>query len=117
MISYIRTKKEGISQFSPLSGKSAKSLIYAKNTNLLARKYAILRKSILLPKSVPIIAKRFINAEKYIFIAERVNYAELYQLSGHYTFTVLGLEPINYNEKNSRKFKNFDFEHRGVFFP
>ena len=30
--------------------------------------YAILRKSILLPKSVPIIAKRFINAEKYSFM-------------------------------------------------
>ena len=78
MISYIRTKKEGISQFSPLSGKSEKSLIYAKKVNLLARKYAILRKSILLPKSVPIIAKRF-------------NYAELYQLSGDYTLTQKGL--------------------------
>ena len=54
------------------SGKSEKSLIYAKKANLLARKYAILRKSILLPKSMPIIAKRF-------------NYAELYQADGHYT--------------------------------
>ena len=66
---------------------------------------------------MPIIAKKYNYAEKYSFIAKRFNYAELYQLSGHYTFTVLGLEPINYNEKNSRKFKNFDFEHRGVFFP
>ena len=95
MISYIRTKKEGISQFSPLSGKSAKSLIYAKNTNLLARKYAILRKSILLPKSMPIIAKRFNYAEKYSFIAKRFNYAELYQLYGDYTLTNQGLEPRN----------------------
>ena len=94
LISYIRTKKEGISQVSPSSGKSEKSLIYAKKANLLARKYAILRKSILLPKSVPIIAKRFINAEKYSFIAKRFNYAELYQLSGHYTVCRQGLEPI-----------------------
>ena len=93
MISYIRTKKEGISQFSPSSGKSEKPLIYAKKVNLLARKYAILRKSILLPKSVPIIAKRFINAEKYSFIAKRFNYAELYQLYSDYTLTHQGLEP------------------------
>ena len=85
LISYIRTKKEGISQVSPSSGKSEKSLIYAKKVNLLARKYAILRKSILLPKSVPIIAKKYNYAEKYSFIAKRFNYAELYQLSGHYT--------------------------------
>jgi len=98
LISYIRTKNEGISQVSPSSGKSEKSLIYAKKANLLTRKHAILRKSILLPKSIPIIAKRFNYAEKYSFIAkrfnyaekysfiaERFNYAELYQLSGYYT--------------------------------
>ena len=109
MISYIRTKKEGISQVSPSSGKSEKSLIYAKKANLLARKYAILRKSILLPKSVaiiakkynyaekyPFIAKRFNYAEKYSFIAKRFNYAELYQLSGHYTINEQGLEPFHF---------------------
>ena len=52
LISYIRTKKEGISQFSPSVGKPEKSLIYAK---------------------------KYIIAEKYSFIAERFNYAELYQ--------------------------------------
>ena len=94
MISYIRTKKEGISQFSPSSGKSEKSLIYAKKANLLARKYAILRKSILLPKSVPIIAKRFNYAELYIFIAKMFNYAELYQVSRYYTTAISELEPF-----------------------
>ena len=49
--------------------------------NLLARKYAISLKSILLPKSMHIIAKRF-------------NYAELYRLSGHYTIVMSGLEPF-----------------------
>ena len=106
MNSYIRTKKEEISQFYPSAGKSEKSLIYAKKVNILARKYAILRKSILLPKSMPIIAKKYNYAEKYSFIAKRVNYAErysfiakrfnyaeLYQLSGHYTLTHQGLEP------------------------
>ena len=56
---------------------------------------------------MPIIAKRFINAEKYSFIAKkfnyaekysfiakRFNYAELYRLSGHYTTAVLGLKPF-----------------------
>ena len=99
MISYIRTKNEGISQVSPSSGKSEKSLIYAKNANFLARKYAILRKSLITPKSVAIIAKRFINAEKYTFIAKRFDYAELYQLSGYYTLTRQGLKPINLNKK------------------
>ena len=51
-----------------------------KKANLLARKYAISPKSILLPKSIPIIAKRF-------------NYAELYQAYGHYTIAMSGLEP------------------------
>ena len=74
MISYIRTKKEGISQVSPSFGKSEKSLIYAKKADLLARKCAILRKSILLPK--------------------RFDHAELYQLSGHYTLARQGLEPF-----------------------
>ena len=96
MISYIRTKKEGISQVSPSSGKSEKSLIYAKKANLLARKCAILRKSILLPKSIAIIAKKFNYAEKYSFIAKRFNYAELYQLSGHYTITSKGLEHLKF---------------------
>ena len=92
MISYIRTKKEGISQVSPSSGKSEKSLIYAKKANLLARKCAILRKSILLPK--------------------RFNCAELYQLSGHYTITPKGLEPINPSKKIV---KVSSFEHKRNF--
>ena len=31
------------------------------------------------------IAKKYIIAEKYTFIAKRFNYAELYQAYGHYT--------------------------------
>ena len=99
-ISYKAKKnKEFLSSFRQ-SGKSEKSLIYAKKVNLLARKYTISPKSILLPKSMPIIAKRFNYAEKYSFIAKRFNYAEkypfiaerfknaeLYQAYGHYTST------------------------------
>ena len=64
-----------------------------KNANLLARKYAISPKSILLPKSMPIIAKKFNYAEKYLFIAKRFNYAELYQAYGRYTIAGSGQEP------------------------
>ena len=53
----------------------------------------LLRKSILLPKCMPIIAKGFNCAEKYPFIAKRFNYAELYRLSGRYTIAGSGQEP------------------------
>ena len=59
---------------------------------IIAKKYNYAEKYVF-------IAKRFNYAEKYSFIEKRFNYAELYQLSGHYTLTRQGLEPINLNEK------------------
>ena len=42
---------------------------------------------------MPIIAKKYNYAEKYIFIAKRFKNAELYRLSGHYTIAGSGQEP------------------------
>jgi len=67
------------------SGKSEKSLIYAKKANLLARKHAILRKSIITPKSIALLRKGLITPKSIPIIAKRFINAELYQLSGHYT--------------------------------
>ena len=57
-------------------------------------KVSISPKSILLPKSMPIITKRFNYAEKYTFIAKRFNYAELYRLSSYYTTAISELKPF-----------------------
>jgi hypothetical protein len=89
-----KQKKQGFLKFQHNQEKLRNPLIYAKQVNLLAINYAISRKSILLPKCMPIIAKRFNYAEKYTFIAKRFNYAELYQLYGDYTTAISELEPF-----------------------
>ena len=61
------------------------SMLYCEKVYYCRKVYLLLRKGLLTPKSIPIIAKRFNYAEKYIFIAKRFNYAELYQAYGHYT--------------------------------
>ena len=71
-----------------------------------------MRKSLITPKSIALLRKGLITLKSIPIIAKRFNYAELYQAYGHYTLTQQGLEPINFNEKNSQKFDFFIFEDR-----